>query len=153
MWRFMDRFVAVLVELGIPRMPARVFVALLLADGGRLTVADLTERLQVSPAAVSGAMRYLTPLGLVHRESEPGSRRDHYRVPDDVLPEMIQLRNGVMNRWVDVMREGVDLLGPDSPAGARMVDQVAYLEFMQKEIPGLLQRWLEHKTAQETRRA
>ena len=57
-------------------MPARVFAALLATDSGRLTAAELAELLQISPAAVSGAVRYLTQVGMVHREREPGSRRD-----------------------------------------------------------------------------
>ncbi len=42
------------------------------ADAPRLTADDIAEVLQVSPAAVSGAVRYLLPLGLVTRETEPG---------------------------------------------------------------------------------
>ena len=37
--------------------------------------------LRISPAAVSGAVRYLIRLGLVHKERVPGSRRDCYRCP------------------------------------------------------------------------
>ncbi|MQA27430.1 MAG: MarR family transcriptional regulator, partial [Micromonosporaceae bacterium] len=39
----------VLADAGMARMPARVFVALLAADTGRLTASELAERLQVSP--------------------------------------------------------------------------------------------------------
>lgn len=53
-------------------MPARVFTALLVADDGKLTVAELAEMLQVSPAAVSNAVRYLQQTRLVEREREPG---------------------------------------------------------------------------------
>ena len=35
--RFIERFASVLVESGVPRMPARVFAALLADDSGRLT--------------------------------------------------------------------------------------------------------------------
>lgn len=49
-------------------MPARVFTALLVADDGKLTVAELAEMLQVSPAAVSNAVRYLQQTRLVERE-------------------------------------------------------------------------------------
>ena len=41
------------------RMPARAFAAILAADDGRRTAAELAELLEVSPAAVSGAVRYL----------------------------------------------------------------------------------------------
>ena len=42
--RFVERFASVLVEAGIPRMPARVFSALLATDSGRLTAAELSEQ-------------------------------------------------------------------------------------------------------------
>ena len=84
MFSYVERFASVLVAAGFPPMPARVFVALLVTESGRLTAAELAEVLRVSPAAVSGAVRYLTQLGLVHKERVPGSRRDYYRMPDDV---------------------------------------------------------------------
>ena len=65
------------------RMPARVFAAILTADDGRCTAAELAGTLGVSPAAVSGAVRYLMQLGLVRRERDPGERRDHYRISSD----------------------------------------------------------------------
>jgi len=43
------------------------------------------------------------------------------------------------------MREGIKVLGRDSAAGARMAETLAFFEFMQKELPPLLQRWREHK--------
>ena len=49
-------------------MPARVFAALLASDSGRLTSAELSALLKVSPAAVSGAVRYLAQVNLVSRE-------------------------------------------------------------------------------------
>jgi DNA-binding transcriptional regulator GbsR (MarR family) len=57
--RFVERFAAILEDSGVPRMPARVFVGLLATDSGSLTAAELAERLQASPAAISGAVRYL----------------------------------------------------------------------------------------------
>ncbi|HEX7994495.1 MAG TPA: MarR family transcriptional regulator, partial [Streptosporangiaceae bacterium] len=87
--RFIERFASVLVEAGIPRMPARVFSALLATDSGRLTAAELADQLQASPAAVSGGVRYLIGVGMVSREGEPGSRRHHYRVPDHVWDEVV----------------------------------------------------------------
>src|ERR1051326_3834908 len=95
---YTERFSAVLVAAGFPPMPARVFVALLVADSGRLTAAELTRMLRISPAAVSGAVRYLTQLGLVHKERVPGSRRDCYRMPDNVWADMLRLRDQVMQR-------------------------------------------------------
>ena len=45
--------------------------------------AELAAQLNVSPAAISGAVRYLIQVGLTSREREPGSRRDVFRVHED----------------------------------------------------------------------
>src|ERR1700752_2477529 len=96
---YIERFSSVLVAAGFPAMPARVFVALLVTDSGRLTAAELGGMLRVSPAAVSGGVRYLIQRGLVHKERVPGPRRDYYRMPDDVWSDMFRLRDQVMQRW------------------------------------------------------
>ena len=144
---YLERFSSVLVAAGIPPMPARVFVALLVADSGRLSAAELAEVLQVSPAAVSGGVRYLIQVGLVHKERVPGSRRDYYRMPDDVWSDMFKLRDQVMQRWAALVREGVELLGPDTPAGARLAGHATFFEFVSRELPEVLKRWEEYRAA------
>jgi DNA-binding transcriptional regulator GbsR (MarR family) len=144
---FIERFSSVLVEAGIPRMPARAFAALLSSDSGRLTAAELAALLRASPAAVSGGVRYLIGVGMARREGEPGSRRHYYRVPDDVWDEVIRLRDRLMARWTAVLRDGIKLLGADTPAGARLADSVRYFEFVSAELPHVLARWQEHKAA------
>jgi DNA-binding transcriptional regulator GbsR (MarR family) len=142
---YVERFSSVLIAAGIPPMPARVFVTLLVADSGRLTAAELAERLQVSPAAVSGGVRYLIQVGLVHKERVPGSRRDYYRMPDDVWSDMFRLRDQVMQRWAGLVREGIDLLGPDTPAGTRLAEHAMFFDFVSRELPEVLKRWDEYR--------
>jgi len=142
---YIERFAAVLVAAGFPPMPARVFVALLITDSGRLTAADLAGTLRISPAAVSGAVRYLIQVGLVHKERVPGSRRDYYRMPGNMWDDMIRMRDQVMARWTALVREGIDLVGPDSPAGARMAEQADFLEFATRELSEILKRWQEYR--------
>ena len=139
--RFIERFASVLVEGGVPRMPARVFAALLSTDEGRLTAAELAERLQISAAAVSGAVRYLEQVSLVGREREPGSRRDRYVIQHDLWYEAILRREQLLTRWERALNEGVDALGADSPAGRRLENSVAFFEFLQAEMPAMLERW------------
>jgi DNA-binding transcriptional regulator GbsR (MarR family) len=142
---YLERFASVLVAAGIPAMPARVFVALLVTDSGRLTAAELAEVLKVSPAAVSGAVRYLTQLNLVHKERVPGSRRDYYRMPDDIWSDLFRLRNQVMQRWAALIGEGIELLGPDTRAGARLAEHATFFEFVSREMPEVLKRWDEYR--------
>jgi DNA-binding transcriptional regulator GbsR (MarR family) len=139
--RFIESFASALVEGGVPRMPSRVFAALLATDSGGLTAAELAERLQASPAAISGAVRYLVQVSLVAREREPGSRRDRYRLLNDLWYEAALRREPLLTRWERAMREGMAALGPDTPAGARMAESVEFFEFLQEELPAVLARW------------
>jgi predicted transcriptional regulator len=149
--RFIEDFAQALTEMGVPRMPARVFVALVTSDPGRLSAAELAATLHASPAAMSGAVRYLVQLGLIRREGEPGSRRHYYRVPDDVWGEIISIRNRAMARWTAVLREGVPVLGADTPAGVRIADSARFFEFVSGELPLVIDRWQDRKAALDGR--
>lgn len=148
---FVERFAGLLYESGVPRMPARVFVTLLTADADRLTAADLGARLGVSPAAVSGAVRYLIQVGLVSTTGEPGSRRLSYGVPPNVWQHLLSGRNQIMSRWAALLRDGAGLLGPGSPAGERVADSADYFEFVAGELPRVLARWDEYKAEHDRR--
>ncbi len=148
LFAYIERFAAVLVAAGFPPMPARVFVALLVTDSGRLSAAELAGMLRISPAAVSGAVRYLIQLGLVHKERVPGSRRDYYRMPGNMWDDLIRMRDQVMGRWTALVREGIDLVGADTPAGERMAEQAAFLDFATKELSQILGRWQEYRASE-----
>ena len=138
---FIEKFAAMLIVAGFPPMPARVFVALLVTDSGRLSAAELGDLLQISPAAVSGAVRYLSGVGLVHKERVPGSRREYYRMPGDVWHQVMLLRNQALTRWASLLKEGIDLVGAETPAGRRMAGHAGFFEFLAAEMPALMARW------------
>ncbi|MCP2308097.1 GbsR/MarR family transcriptional regulator [Kitasatospora paracochleata] len=138
---FIERFAGVLADAGFPRMPARIFSALLVTDSGRLTAAELADLLRVSPAAVSGAVRYLTQVNLVSREREAGSRRDRYRVHENAWYEASVSRDQALVRWETSLQEGIDAVGVGTPAGARLAESLAFFAFMREELPALLGRW------------
>jgi predicted transcriptional regulator len=142
---FVERFAAELVEAGMQRMAARVFAALLASETGALSAAELSERLQASPAAVSGAVRYLAQVGLLTREREPGSRRERYRVHSDQWYETFTRRDQILTRWENTLRFGIDALGPDSAAGHRIAETAAFFDFLQKELVDMMDRWRERK--------
>lgn len=145
MRRFIERFSSNLVEVGMARMPARVFVALLASDSGRLTAAEIGDVLRVSPAAVSGAVRYLMQTQLVSREREPGSRRDYYRVHEDVWHDAVLGRDQLFARWDTVVREGVEVLGRRTPAGQRLELTREYFQFLREQLPTLITQWQERR--------
>jgi DNA-binding transcriptional regulator GbsR (MarR family) len=142
--RFIERFALLMTEAGMARMPARVFAAVLADEDGRMTASELAERLHVSPAAISGAVRTLTQLHMLTRGREPGARRDHYEMVHDQWPEMFVYRSAVLKNWEDALAEGVELLGP-GPAAERLDETRAFFEFVRGELPGLMERWRERR--------
>jgi DNA-binding transcriptional regulator GbsR (MarR family) len=139
--RFVETFASAFVDAGVPRMPSRVFAAILASDAGRLTAAELAEQLQASPAAISGAVRYLIQVSLITREREPGSRRDVYAVGDDAWYEAIVRRERLLELWSRAIRDGVEAVGPETPAGHRLSETLSFFAFLQTEMPALLERW------------
>lgn len=138
---YIERFASVIADSGVPRMPARVFAALITRDDGRLTSQELSELLDISPAAVSGAIAYLSQVNLVTRERQPGTRRDRYRVLDEVWQDALLKRDTVLARWEASLAEGVDVVGADTPAGRRLAESAQMFQFLRGEVGEMLERW------------
>ena len=86
-----------------------------------MTAAELTEALDVSPAAVSGAVRYLTQTYLIGKEREPGSRRDVYVVQADAWHDAMLTRDRVLAQIETSLRAGVPAVGGlETAAGRRL---------------------------------
>ena len=149
--RFVESFASALVDAGMPQMPALVFVALLATDGGGLTADELAAQLQVSRAAISGAVNYLSHVGLTTRERQPGTRRQRYVLQNPTWYEVIARREQILDRWIATTREGVNALGPTTPAGQRLAESLAFFEFLSTELHDLLARWRERRSNQRAR--
>jgi DNA-binding transcriptional regulator GbsR (MarR family) len=140
---FVERFASVMTAAGMPRMPARVFARLLADDRGACTAAELAESLQASPAAISGATRYLIQVRLVAKDRLPGERRDTFRLHSTVWYEVMGTRDDELARWAEVSREGVAAVGHDTAAGRRLEETARFFDFLRTELAGLMDRWRE----------
>jgi hypothetical protein len=118
--RFIERFALAMSEAGMPRMPSRGFAAILSAEDGRCTAAELAEVLGVSPAAVSGAVRYLLQVQLI----------------------------AILARWEQDLEEGIKAVGPDTPAGDRLEETRGFYAFLREELARILHDWREQRTAE-----
>jgi predicted transcriptional regulator len=146
--RFVERLGSVLTDAGLARLPARVFAVLMADDDGRMTSAELAEALAVSPAAVSGAVRYLSQVRMIHRERSPGSRKDVYVVMDDAWHDMMIDHGSTYEPIRDAIADGVPGVGgPATAAGARLSLSVEFLEFLGREMDGVATRWEAHLAA------
>lgn len=140
--RYADQLAALLDVAGFPRMPARVLMAVLVSDSGELTADQIARTLDISPAAVSGALRYLQPLQIVHARSLPGTRRRVYTLAPGWYTVTLT-RSGLYSRLRELARHRPASLGPDTPAGGRVQEMADFYAFLNRKFPELLEEWIE----------
>ncbi|WP_326629942.1 MarR family transcriptional regulator [Nonomuraea fuscirosea] len=138
---FRERFAQILVESGMPRMAARVYAALLVTDSGKLSAAELAERLGVGASAISGAVKYLVQVRLVERGREPGTRHDFCRIHEHTWSHFVSQSDPVLVRVQAGAAEGVPLLGLDSLAGQRLDETRRFFAFLREEIKQSMAKW------------
>ena len=127
-----EAFTTVLMTSGVPKMMARVLACLTLTDAGSLTASELVQRLQVSPASVSKAIAFLESQGLVRRERD--ERRERYVVDDDIWYQSMMASARSTAHLVETARQGVGVLGPDTPAATRLENIARFLDFVSESI-------------------
>lgn len=140
---FAERMAELLVHAGFPRMVARVLTCLYVTDGGSLTAGELADHLRVSPASVSKATAYLEGQALVRRERDEHRRRTRYVIDGDIWYRAL-LASAERNAMLaGIAREGANLLGPATPAGARMNGAAVLLDRIGQDIVRAVRQWRE----------
>ena len=143
--QFVERFAGVLANSGVPSMSARVMGRMLVSPTGTMTASELAESLQISQPAVSGAVRQLLQVGFISRERLPGSRKDHYRIRDDVFAAILERRNNALGEWESSVRSGAALFGPGTPVGERLSEAADFFAFIRDDLDQMLKNWrMEH---------
>lgn len=123
----------ILMQSGLPKMMARVMACLYTTDAGSLTASELAQRLQVSPPSISKAIAFLEGLELVRRERDE-RRRERYIVDNDLWYQSM-IRSARDNaQFVEVARQGVGILGPGTPAAARLESAARFLDFVSESL-------------------
>jgi len=134
--QYAERFAAIMVDGGLPRMAARVLARLYTADSRSLTAAELVDALRVSPASISKAIGYLEQVGMLHREPDPRRRLQHYVMAEDVWQKAWQISSSTNANWAETAAEGVELFGSDSPAGRRLSVMADFFRQLADDMSG-----------------
>ena len=128
-----ETLTTVLIASGLPKMTARVLTCLFTTDAGSLTASQLAQRLQVSPASISKAIAFLESQSLVRRERDE-RRRDRYVVDDELFYQATIASARSNDQLVETARQGVAILGPNTPAAARLENIARFLDFISESI-------------------
>lgn len=151
---FSERTASLLIAAGLARMPARVLMSLMASETGGLTSQELQERLGVSAAAISGAVRYLQNVSFVRRVAQSGSRRERYELPDDYWYQASMNAVSIYQPLAQLAEDALAVLdksevdqgevAADSAASvraSRIREMAEYFRFMQRRMPELNEEW------------
>lgn len=128
-----ETFTTALMQAGTPKMMSRVLACLCTSDTGSLTASELVQCLEVSPASISKAIAFLESQGLIRRERDE-RRRERYIVDDDVWYQSMMASARSTAQLVSTARQGVSVLGPGTPAAARLENIARFLDFVSESI-------------------
>ncbi|GAA1952002.1 MarR family transcriptional regulator [Microbacterium aquimaris] len=136
-----EQAAALLTASGMPRMQSRVLMALVGSPDEGYTAADLADRLGVSAAAVSGAVRALQAMRLIQRLSRPGDRRDRYDLADDMWSGVITANVPVYAQLGTLMHRIADENDRAPRSAARARESADFLTFLADRMPQLAAEW------------
>lgn len=138
-----ESFALTMSQGGMQKSTARVLAALLFTQAETLTAGDLCQQLRISSGAVSGAVKQLTPLGLIERVPAPGSRRDHFRIRQGAWATLMGSQNAALGVMLETAEEGIDAAGARTTAGRRLGEMHDFYAYMLRELPALIEAWRE----------
>jgi DNA-binding transcriptional regulator GbsR (MarR family) len=138
---FIERFALVLAAAGMQRMAARAFAALLVSEDGSLTAREFAELLQVSPAAVSGSVRYLENARMARRARRPGERTDHWTLGGESWYEAVGTRTDIIDALAAALDDGLAAVPEASRAAERLAEMRDFFAFLGAEMPRVIARW------------
>lgn len=139
---------------GLQKMTARVLSALLFTEQDTITMGEIAEQLDASAGSVSTAIKTLTGVGLIERVPAPGSRREHYRFPDDGWARLMSTQNEMVQMMQDAAQAGIEAVGDETTvAGRRLVVMRDFYAHMMRALPAVIDSWYRTRDAADVARS
>jgi DNA-binding transcriptional regulator GbsR (MarR family) len=143
-----DRLALTLEGSGFPKAMAKVYAALMMAEGEGLSTSELMEEVHTSKASITSAMQFLTNVDLVERYSVRGSREAHYRVLKGRWGPIMERKLGGIASIRQTTEEALQIAGTKA-ARERLEEMRDVYAFYEREIAGIVKRWNERGKKEE----
>ena len=152
--QFVEEMGQFLGSLGMTPMSGRMWGWLLICEPPEQTAAEIANALQASRGAISGTARLLAGAGLIRRSTRAGDRREYFSAPPEALDSMMTNASGIYRQMREIAERGLAAT-PDRSASARerLEEFRDVMVFIEREIPALIRRFLDERTAAKDRLA
>jgi len=127
---------------GLQPAAARVLGLLYVADKPELTFDEITDCLQISKSATSNALNLLLQTGQIEYITFSGDRKRYFKLKISNWREGFAKKIEVMTSFNKLLRQVLEVRTTETPEyNASLEELINFLDFVNQELPGLLQKW------------
>jgi DNA-binding transcriptional regulator GbsR (MarR family) len=133
-------------QQGFPPVTGRIMGLLYVSDRPHLSFEEIVETLNISKSATSNALQLLQQMRLIDYTTYPGDRKRYFGAllecwHDEVVSKMESILG-----FSKLLRQANELRGNANPEmNKNVLERIDFMEFLSKEVPALLQRWMRER--------
>jgi DNA-binding transcriptional regulator GbsR (MarR family) len=144
---FVERWSRILSAEGLPPVAGRLWAWLLVCEPREQSVDDIAEAIGASRGAISGAVRWLEPSGLIHRTRRPGDRRDYWSVTDESAIRTLENRQRAMRPSLDTLETAMAALSDRDDGSLQRLRDVHELYLVMVDVVNIAVKEFETRRA------
>lgn len=149
---YIERWGMVFETLGGTRMMGKILGWLIVSDPPEQTAADIALAVNASAGTVSTTTRTLVQAAMIEKIGLPGKRSAYFRVKPGMWAQLMNARLARMHVMGQLADEGLELFpGADGEPNERLREIGSYIQFIEREFPALLDRWVKQWEKERTR--
>ncbi|MFI6290510.1 GbsR/MarR family transcriptional regulator [Nonomuraea sp. NPDC050790] len=132
MMEWVERVAMYLARDGVPPIAGRVLGWLMVCDPPEQSAGQISAAIGASRASLTSNLRLLTGMGFLRWRTRPGERTIFYRMAEDAWAVVVRKQIAGITSFLDITREGLDLVGSDDERAARIRQAHMTFEWMAK---------------------
>ena len=117
---WVERVAMYLARDGVPPIAGRVLGWLMICDPPEQNAAQISAAIGASRASLTSNLRLLSSMGFLTWRTRPGERTVYYRMAEEAWSAVVRQQIAGIASFLDITREGLDMVGPDDDRAKRI---------------------------------
>ncbi|MEO6085495.1 MAG: transcriptional regulator [Umezawaea sp.] len=127
---WVERVAMYLARDGVPPIAGRVLGWLMVCDPPEQTAAQISAAIGASRASLTSNLRLLSSMGFLTWRTRPGERTVYHRMAEEAWSAVVRQQIAGITSFLDITRDGLDLVGSDDDRAKRVRQAHATFEWM-----------------------
>jgi DNA-binding transcriptional regulator GbsR (MarR family) len=127
-----ERVAMYLARDGVPPIAGRVLGWLMVCDPPEQSAGQISAAIRASRASLTSNLRLLSGMGFLTWRTRPGERTVYYRLAEDAWAVVVRKQIAGLTSFLDITRDGLDLVGEDDDRATRIRQAHDTFEWMAK---------------------